>query len=100
MPKVVDHLNLTKIEQPKPIELTHCLQHDVDDDTSGSLYCSNYRSTLSGLALESIERVGMWPSVTAPTFDIIVVKWHNGNSDLYLGHWNDGVINNKWGEDA
>ena len=87
--KIID--NLIKSER-KPIELIYCLQnslHKVTDLPQWSLINSPWYDHILQLT-----RVGVH-QIDNDTYDVIVADTFDDHQTFWLGHWNDGVVENQ-----
>lgn len=88
----IDLVNNTEKTPLKPIVLTHCLQNDRIRISDGKWVYFFYESnivdkavTKSVIRLSKITLIGV-------SYDLISIVYNNGENNIFLGHWNDGVL--------
>lgn len=85
-PEIIDLVDSTKTK--KPIELVHCLQ--IETNLDGVYYfCKSFYSEHLRHA-NKITRLTTFKSNEC-VFDVIETET-NVATNIFLGHWNDGVI--------
>lgn len=71
----------------EPIVLVYCLQANYDNNDNPYFYKSEY--TIPSNVIKII-RVAKSP---CEKYDLIITESKCGYRNIFLGHWNDGVIN-------
>lgn len=84
--EIVDELE--QKQTGKKIELVCCLQvnYDENDDTP---YFSKSKYPINPNVFK-IRRIAKSP---CEKYDLILVTYGNESTNIFLGHWNDGIVN-------
>ena len=85
--KIID--NLVKQETSEPIEFLYCLQTSYNDEHLPQWCWINCPAYIN---IQKITRVGVH-QIGNDTFDVIITESVDGHQIFWLGHWNDGVVN-------
>ena len=85
--KIID--NLVEQKTSKPIEFLYCLQTWYNEEKLPQ-WC--YITNPALLVIKQITRVGVH-QIGNDIFDVIIAESMDGRQIFWLGHWNDGVVN-------
>ena len=87
MKPIITDLTNSSPSRLKPIELKSCLQGDRNENNKYHFYPSNYQDHLK--AADKITRLATVK--LDKKYDVIETDI-KGTKNIFLGHWNDGVV--------